>query len=245
MVTPDALDALDFLVWLNSGYRAAELCGCHQSSISRRAQETAAVFGLSLIRERTSWRLSGSKVLLDLEREVHQLHRLLRGSQLRLELAPELVVLLPRLATSAWLACCVEAAGPERSRKLLEARVIDGWLTVRSAAPADGHLLLVGHALQWSIPEGTPPAASIPEGVVLVVRRELADHPSWDQLLKVLGAEIDGSHPPADAMALPGHLHGDVLFTARSSAECGSTASRPRGPVHQGSGSSRAGDGKV
>ena len=104
MVTPESLDALDFLVWLNSGYRAAKLCGCHQSSISRRAQDAAAIFGVSLERERGFWQLSGSTALLDLEREVHQLHRLLRGSQLRLELAPQLAGRFPRLADSAWIA---------------------------------------------------------------------------------------------------------------------------------------------
>ena len=171
MVTPEALDALDFLVWLNSGYRAAELCGCHQSSISRRAQEAADVFGVSLIRDPAGWRLSGPTVLLDLEREVHQLHRLLRGSELRLELAPPLAGCLPRLAASAWIAVLAETTQQERSWSLVESRVIDGWLTDRHPAAIDGREGLVACALQ--------------EGV-LVVRRELAGHPALNSLALAL-----------------------------------------------------------
>lgn len=176
MVTPDALDALDFLVWLNSGYRAAELCGCHQSSISRRAQEAADVFGVTLIRDRAGWELEGSTVLLDLEREVHQLHRLLRGSELRLELAPELVGFLPQLADSAWIAVLAETAQPEHSWSLVERRVIDGWLTDHHPAVIDWRDGVVACPLRGGMADGG----------VLVVRRELAGHPVFDRLQAVL-----------------------------------------------------------
>ena len=167
MVTPESLDALDFLVWLNSGYRAAELCGCHQSSISRRAQDAAAIFGVSLQRERGFWRLSGSTALLDLEREVHQLHRLLRGSQLRLELAPQLAGRFPRLADSAWIAVPAEMVQPERSLTLVESRVIDGWLSDHHPAALDGRDGLGTFELQ---------------DACLVVRRELVGHPVFSTL---------------------------------------------------------------
>ena len=180
MVTPEALDALDYLVWLNSGYRAAQFCGCHQSSISRRAQEVAGVFGVSLVRGRDGWQLSGSTVLLDLEREVHQLRRLLQGSELRLELDPQLAGLEPRLAASAWIAIPAEAPQQERSLRLVESRVIDGWLTDHLPAAMDGRHGLVACALQGAIPEAP----------VLVVRRELADHP----LVSALGLTLQGSN---------------------------------------------------
>jgi hypothetical protein len=184
LVTPAALDALDFLIWTNSGYRAAELCCCHQSSISRRAQETAAAFGLSLVRERSAWQLKGPMGLLDLEREVHQLHRLLRGSGLRLEVAMGLASLMPRLVSKAWIPVCVETTA-DRSLGLLEGRVVDGWITMLPAAAIQGQGGLVRYDL-------TEP---LPSGAALVVRRELGVHPVCDQLLELLARQTSDPLP--------------------------------------------------
>lgn len=180
LVTPEALDALDCLLWLSSGYRAAQLCGCNQSSISRRAQEAARVFGLTLVRDRADWQLSGSTLLLDLEREVHQLHRLLRCSGLRLDVATEMALLVPRLESKAWIPACVETATPERSLDLLERRVTDGWLTPASGALLDGQGAVVPIRL----------AGGVADGALLVVRPELADHPACHQLLELLGPRV-------------------------------------------------------
>ncbi|MEX0588040.1 MAG: hypothetical protein WD136_02185 [Cyanobium sp.] len=188
VVTQAALDALDALIWLNSGYVAAEFCGCHQSSISRRAQEAAAVFGVALVREKNYWCLSGSTVLLELEREVHQLHRLLRGKHLRLDVAPELIALLPALVASPWIAVCAESTIQGRTQLLLQDRVIDGWLTVMPVALSDGQGAVIAPELSVHGLGG-----EFPDGAALMVRHELAGHPVCEQLLGLIGALNDGA----------------------------------------------------
>ncbi|MBD2423667.1 hypothetical protein [Cyanobium sp. FACHB-13342] len=137
---------------------------------------------MTLARDPAGWRLGGSTVLLDLEREVHQLHRLLRGSELRLELAPGFEGLLPRLASSGWIAVPAETAPQERSWRLVESRVIDGWLTKHQPAAMG----------EW---DGL--AACELQGGFLVVRRELADHPVFSALRSTLlgssGSKVEKS----------------------------------------------------
>lgn len=59
MVTGEALEALDLLIWLGNGSHASELAHCNQSTVSRRVRQIQAIFNLKLQRVGGAWRLVG------------------------------------------------------------------------------------------------------------------------------------------------------------------------------------------
>ena len=127
----EELDALDLLIWLGTGSEVARLCHCNQSTISRRVQQALRPFGLTLIRRQGEWALSQESRLLELEREVHQLHRFLKGSLLRIDasyLAAPLLQGIPR-TSQAWMHGRLRNIGSRRPLQLLRQRVLDAWIT--------------------------------------------------------------------------------------------------------------------
>jgi len=85
MVSEEQLAALDLTLWLGSTERAAEFDFSNQSTVSRRHHKVLHQFGIELKRTKTELEASGDLQLLDMERQVHQMARLKRRRNLRLQ----------------------------------------------------------------------------------------------------------------------------------------------------------------
>ncbi len=129
VVTQDDLAALDLFLWHGSGPRAGAQLGCNQSTISRRVQRCTEVFGLRLKRRQGEWALSGHSLLLQMEREIHQMARLLGQSSLRLEGFPAGSAPLVHPPPPGWAVGPLDAVGTGAPLALLRDRVIDAWIT--------------------------------------------------------------------------------------------------------------------
>jgi hypothetical protein len=129
VVTLDDLAGLDLFLWNGSGPKAAALLRCNQSTISRRVQRCTEVFGLRLKRRQGEWVLSEQSLLLQMEREIHQLTRLLGQSPLRLEGFPSGSAPLVKPPPPGWFIGPLDAVGTTAPLALLRDRVIDAWLT--------------------------------------------------------------------------------------------------------------------
>ena len=129
MLTPDALQSLDYLVWLGSGEHAAHYSYCSQSAISRRAAQAAEVLGIRLRKSTNGWSTEPHSHLLSLERQVHQLYRFLKTKQLRLECdhwaGRDILADLP----SQWICGRRGRIGIQRPMQLMQERVIDAWIS--------------------------------------------------------------------------------------------------------------------
>ncbi len=129
MVSPGELAALDLLLWQRTGQRAAAALGCNQSTVSRRLARTIETFGLRLSRSQGDWQVQGDGcLLLAMERELHQLHRLLLQAALRLEISPLMARLLCGARPPGWLLGPMDHIGLLRPLQLLSERVIDAWI---------------------------------------------------------------------------------------------------------------------
>ena len=128
MVSLEELSALDLQIWLRNGQHAAGAARCNQSTICRRVERTLKGFGLSLARRDGEWILRGNPLLLDMEREIHQLARFLGQEPLRLEVGPLMAPLVAQPAPRSWLLGRNDAIGMVCPLRLLRQRVIDAWL---------------------------------------------------------------------------------------------------------------------
>lgn len=133
MVTPEELAAFDLLIWLRTGLAASKPLHCTQSTISRKARRVAASFAIKTRRVEQEWITSGNTALLQLEREVHQLRRLILGQGLRLEAEtwPGRSLALP--IPDGWQAGSFDRIGLQRPLQLLNERIVDAWLTLNRA----------------------------------------------------------------------------------------------------------------
>jgi hypothetical protein len=129
VVTQDDLAALDLFLWHGNGPRAGAQLGCNQSTISRRVQRCTDVFGLRLKRRQGDWVLSAQSLLLQMEREIHQMARLHGQSCLRLEGFPVGSHPLVKPPPPGWAVGPLDAVGTGPPLALLRDRVIDAWLT--------------------------------------------------------------------------------------------------------------------
>ena len=85
MVTEEQLTALDLTLWLGSTERAGDFDFSNQSTISRRNHKVLKQFGIKLQRNNAELLITGELLLLDLQRQVHQIARLKRRGGLRLQ----------------------------------------------------------------------------------------------------------------------------------------------------------------
>lgn len=129
MVTQEQLEALDLLLWLGSGPRAARRLGCNQSSVSRRIQGCLDVLALKLRRVGGRHMLRGRLDYLALERHLHQRVRLDRHENLRLEATHCSSHLLHQPPLEGWILGSFDHHGVSRMHALLRDRIVDVWLS--------------------------------------------------------------------------------------------------------------------
>ena len=140
MVTLESLAALDHLLWLRTGSRAAAVLSCNQSTVSRHAKSCEAIFGIALHKRRAEWRVMGDQGLLLAERRVHQLYRWQRGLPLRLEAQHWLSDHVEALDPRGWVQGNLNYLEYEQPLYLLKQRIIDAWLCSSPDQPRDPEL---------------------------------------------------------------------------------------------------------
>ena len=87
MISQHELESFDLLQWLGKGELAASQLCCNQATVSRQAHHVQATFGISLKRlPGGAYGMTGNDRLLRLERQVHQVARILGRRPLRLHL---------------------------------------------------------------------------------------------------------------------------------------------------------------
>jgi DNA-binding transcriptional LysR family regulator len=137
MVTVEALDALDLMIWLGSGARAAEFTHCNQSTMSRRVKQTQAAFNLKLQCIAGAWEPGDNSQLLQLERQLHQRSRFLRQQHLRLQAPYWSSEALFNNLPPCWISNPFSAAGsPHHCLELLKHRVVDACVATLPERPA-------------------------------------------------------------------------------------------------------------
>jgi hypothetical protein len=130
LISLDDLAGLDLFLWHGSGPRAGAILGCNQSTISRRVQRCSEVFGLRLKRLQGEWVVSSQQdVLLKMQRESHQVARLLGQVPLRLEGFPAGATPLVKPPPPGWCVGPLDLVGTSSPLALLRDRIIDAWLT--------------------------------------------------------------------------------------------------------------------
>lgn len=143
MVTIEWLDALDHLMWLRTGSRAAEALNCNQSTISRNAKKCQETLGLSLIKCSSEWITEGETRLLRAERRVHQLYRWNQQRTLRLDGQHWLRGTYTSEPLAGWRFGNLNYLEYERPQYLLKERIIDAWLCSAPDLPSDPELTAI------------------------------------------------------------------------------------------------------
>lgn len=138
------LAALDSLLWLRTGDRAAAHLQCTQSTVSRHSRRCLQVFDLALAKRGGEWCLQGDQALIDLERSVHQLLRWRQGCRLRFDSQHWCGHLLPAELPGAWTCGNNNYVEYQRPQELLLQGVIDAWLCSAPDLPDHPDL----HAIQ-------------------------------------------------------------------------------------------------
>ena len=173
MISVECLAALDHLIWLRTGQRAADALDCAQPTVSRNSRKCLEVFDLELSRSRGEWRLIGDTQLLKLERHVHQHWRWLRDGTLRLEAQHWSAPGLDGLDLPNWQRGNFNQLDYEQPLALLEDGVIDAWICSAPDAPVRPGLT----ALRLTT---MPMHLMVPRGHPLATR---CDAIAWDELL--------------------------------------------------------------
>ena len=87
MISLQEMECFDLLQWLGTGELAASQLCCNQATVSRQAHHVQATFGISLKRlPGGAYGITGNDRLLRLERQVHQVARVLGRRPMRLHL---------------------------------------------------------------------------------------------------------------------------------------------------------------
>lgn len=173
MISVECLAALDHLIWLRTGQRAADALACAQPTVSRNSRKCLDVFGLELTRSRGEWSLIGDTELLDLERHVHQRWRWLRDGTLRLEAQHWSAPGLDGLDLPNWQRGNFNHLDYDQPLKLLESGVIDAWICSAPDVPQRpgvSALRLTTMPMNLMVPHGHP----------LADRRDAI---AWEELL--------------------------------------------------------------
>ena len=161
VVALDALACLDLLVWLRTGQEAGARLGTSQSSVSRRVNEVARVFGLELRKSEGEWLFDGDPTLLNLERQVHQRYRWERALPLRLEAQFYSGPLFCPGLGDDWIRGNFDFLEVHTPLRHLRDGVIDGWIATYPDLPPDDHpdfacFHLTRYPLGLAAPEGHP-----------------------------------------------------------------------------------------
>jgi hypothetical protein len=128
VVTVELLAALDALIWLRTGDRAAGLLSCTQSTVSRASRRCLEVFRLEMEKLDGEWELRGDQTLLNLQRRVHQTLRWREGSGLRVEAQHWCSHWLRAASSTPWCGGNGNYFEYQRPLTLLDHGVIDAWI---------------------------------------------------------------------------------------------------------------------
>ena len=161
VVTPGALACLDLLVWLRTGQEAASRLSVNQSSVSRRVNEVARVFGLELRKSQGEWLFEGDPTLLNLERQVHQRYRWEHGEPLRLEAQYYSGPLFCPGLSGEWIRGNFDFLEVHTPLRHLRDGVIDAWIATYPDLPDDDDpdlacFHLTRYPLGLAVPDGHP-----------------------------------------------------------------------------------------
>jgi len=159
VISVDGLAALDHLIWLRTGQRAAEALACTQPTVSRNSRKCLDVFELELERSRGEWRLIGDTQLIQLERLVHQQQRWTRNRTLRLEAQHWSAPGLDGMELPNWQRGNFNQLDYEQPLALLEEGVIDAWICSAPDAPVRPGLTalrLTTMPMHLMVPRGHP-----------------------------------------------------------------------------------------
>lgn len=202
MVGLDDLTTLDLLLWLGRGAAVSKRLKVNQSTVSRKAAAVADTFDMLLQRNSDGWELMGDPQLVRMERHVHQISRLRKGCDLRLDADPWLgPALLSAPRCGAWITGCYRFCSHHRPVRLLHERVLDCWLTVLSQeiAPIQRSELTVielgSMPLQLTVARDHPlaqehsldlgdllrfPRLNLPSGVLPTLESMIRENGLWD-----------------------------------------------------------------
>ena len=192
MLPLETLDALDLTLWLGSEVMAAQQLSCNQSTVSRRLKMASKVFGAKLVRRDGQLNLAAPCPLLTMQREVHQLARLLGHGQLRLELDDGIPQDLLAEKPSHWCVGRAGGMGSGRSLTLLRERVVDVWLASKKAdLPGDDDgtcqvFVLAQPPLERRMGKISGQISDRNGWLSVVVRSDVAASPAIAEVLSVL-----------------------------------------------------------
>ncbi len=130
MITIEDLNCLDIQIWLRSGEECAKRLFIAQSTVSRRNAETLKTLGIKMKRDDFGeWITEGETKFLDMERTIHQIHRLSNNKErLRLEATfwagPTLATPVPE----GWTNGTWDHIGMNRPLHLIREGIIDAWI---------------------------------------------------------------------------------------------------------------------
>lgn len=236
MISVEGLEALDHLIWLRTGQRAAEVLDCTQPTVSRNSRKCLNTFDLRLHRSRSEWTLIGDTQLLNLERRVHQQRRWLRNLTLRLEGQHWSLPGVDGLNLPNWQLGNFNQLDYDQPLALLEDGVIDAWICSAPDAPLRPGLTglrLTTMPMHLMVPCGHPlverqdpiawndllpyPVVPLPEGSFPIFEGVLDQCgllPSPEREQAIKGAEWFGQVPLESmligyASPLTMHLYGD------------------------------------
>ena len=128
MVSVDLLSSLDGLIWLQSGSKVGALFQQHQTTVSRNQKKCAQVFGITLSKNKNKWDTHGDLILLQLERQVHQVARLQGKSRLRIEVNGWLDNPHFNPPPSGWIAGSANKLSDPHGIQCLRHHIVDAYL---------------------------------------------------------------------------------------------------------------------
>ena len=141
MVCLDLLSSFDGMIWLQSGKKVGALFEQHQTTISRNQKKCAQAFGIKLQKISSNWQPQSDSPLLQLERVVHQVARLLGKSRLRLDANRWLDSGLLNPAPAGWLVSSAKNGTTSHSLECLQQRIVDVCLYPFADIPEESQCL--------------------------------------------------------------------------------------------------------
>ena len=137
VVNVDLLSSLDGLIWLQSGSKVGALFQQHQTTVSRNQKKCAQVFGITLSKNKNKWDTHGDLILLQLERQVHQVARLQGKSSLRIEVNGWLDNPHFNPPPSGWIAGSANKLIDTHSIQCLRQHIVDAYLCPLTDLPIE------------------------------------------------------------------------------------------------------------